>query len=165
MESIRPATTDDIPTIRQLAKIIWPTTFKDILSEIQIDYMLNMMYAEASLEKQMRVFGHHFFLLMVNDEASGFMSFEHNVHHQGKTKIHKIYLLPELQGKGLGAKMITFAVTEARKKGDSALFLNVNKYNIAAKFYEKLGFKVVKEEVIPIGNGFVMDDFVFEKTL
>ncbi|MBU2525137.1 MAG: GNAT family N-acetyltransferase [Bacteroidetes bacterium] len=165
MESMRPATTADIPIIRQLAKAIWPPTFKDILSESQIAYMLRLMYAEASLEKQMRTFGHCFFLLIVEEEACGFMSLEHDVHHQGKTRIHKIYLLPKLQGKGLGAKMIQFAAKEARQKGDSALILNVNKYNTAAKFYEKLGFELVKEEVIPIGEGFVMDDFVFEKTL
>ena len=43
---------------------------------------------------------------------------------------------------------------------DKGVFLNVNKYNTAKLFYEKLGFKITKEEVIDIGNDYVMDDFV-----
>ena len=42
------------------------------------------------------------------------------------------------------------------------LFLNVNKYNKAKIFYEKLGFVISKEEVIDIGNDYVMDDYVME---
>jgi hypothetical protein len=40
------------------------------------------------------------------------------------------------------------------------VFLNVNKYNKAKFFYEKLGFTITKEEVIDIGNDYVMDDYV-----
>ena len=49
---------------------------------------------------------------------------------------------------------------------NNALFLNVNKHNQSAiGFYEKHGFFLVKKEVIDIGNGFIMDDFVFELEL
>jgi hypothetical protein len=42
------------------------------------------------------------------------------------------------------------------------VFLNVNKYNKAQYFYSKLGFAIIKEEVIDIGNDYVMDDYVME---
>jgi ribosomal protein S18 acetylase RimI-like enzyme len=45
------------------------------------------------------------------------------------------------------------------------IFLNVNKNNEARFFYEKLGFSLVKEEVIAIGQGYVMDDYVMEITI
>lgn len=155
----------NITQIKALAHAIWPSTFGDILSAEQIDYMLEMMYAEESLLKQIETYGHRFFLIKEEGEAVGFISLEHHVHHQPKTKIHKIYLLPETQGKGLGKALIDHAEAEALARGDHYLFLNVNKFNPATKFYEKCGFEVVKEEVIPIGKGFVMDDFVFEKRL
>lgn len=155
----------NIPQIKALAHTIWPPTFGNILSEEQIDYMLGMMYEEESLFKQIETYGHRFFLIEYEGVAVGFMSLEHHVHHQPKTKIHKIYLLPETQGKGLGKALIDHAETQALAHGDHYLFLNVNKFNPASKFYEKCGFEVVKEEVIPIGKGFVMDDFVFEKRL
>lgn len=43
--------------------------------------------------------------------------------------------------------------------------LNVNRFNPAYHFYLKSGFTVVFEEQIPIGNGWIMDDFRMEKAL
>ena len=46
-----------------------------------------------------------------------------------------------------------------------ALTLNVNRFNKAIDFYLKNGFKIIKEENIEIGNGFLMEDYVMEKIL
>ena len=62
--------------------------------------------------------------------------------------------------------MFDKAIEQAKGVNSSDLFLNVNKYNEKAiAFYNKNGFEIVKEEVIDIGNGFVMDDYEFEKKL
>lgn len=155
----------DIKTIQELAYRIWPPTFKEILSLEQIAYMLDMMYSEDSLSAQMSKFGHRFFLLKEEKTAVGFMSVESDYQSSHKTKIHKIYVLPDKQGLGLGAKLINFAAGQALLNNNYSLLLNVNKHNIAARFYEKMGFEIIKEEKIPIGNDFFMDDFVFEKKL
>ena len=52
MFEIRNATVTDIPLIRELTYKVWPQTYVNILSAEQIDYMLEMMYSTASLEKQ-----------------------------------------------------------------------------------------------------------------
>jgi len=41
----------------------------------------------------------------------------------------------------------------------------VNRQNNAKNFYEKLGFVVIKEEDIDIGNGYFMNDYVMEMML
>jgi ribosomal protein S18 acetylase RimI-like enzyme len=69
------------------------------------------------------------------------------------------------QGKGIGKALIDFIVNEAKERHQKGLILNVNKRNIAIRFYESIGFNISNEEVIDIGNGFVMDDFVMEKTI
>ena len=51
---------------------------------------------------------------------------------------------------------------KAIENNQKAIFLNVNKYNNAINFYTKLGFVKVKDKVIDIGNGYVMDDYVME---
>ena len=53
MYQIRKATTADIPLIRELTYRVWPQTYASILTQEQIDYMLEMMYSEVSLQKQM----------------------------------------------------------------------------------------------------------------
>ncbi len=155
----------DIKTIQELAYRIWPHTFKNILSLEQIAYMLDLMYSEDSLAKQLGKFGHRFFLLKEDKTDIGFLSIEMDYQSSSKTKIHKLYVLPDKQGLGLGAKFINFAAEQALLNNNSALILNVNKYNIATRFYEKMGFELIAEEKIPIGNDFFMDDFVFEKKL
>jgi hypothetical protein len=45
-------------------------------------------------------------------------------------------------------------------KGGAELELNVNKYNKAKDFYYSQGFTLRREEVLDIGEGFIMDDFV-----
>ncbi|WP_257790841.1 hypothetical protein [Flavobacterium columnare] len=41
----------------------------------------------------------------------------------------------------------------------------MNKYNKAFYFYKKIGFEIIEEEVIQLGKGYVMDDFVLEKKI
>ena len=73
-----------------------------------------------------------------------------------------ITVLPETQGKGVGKLLFEKVKEEALKEKQQVIYLNVNKYNKAQQFYAKLGFKTVKEEVIDIGLGYVMDDYVME---
>ena len=49
--------------------------------------------------------------------------------------------------------------------GGTELELNVNKYNSAIAFYKKKNFRIIKEELIDIGEGYVMDDYVMRKAL
>jgi GNAT superfamily N-acetyltransferase len=100
------AGTQHIPFIQEVAQKTWPTTFGHILSKAQISYMLEMMYSTPSLEKQMRHKNHLFILAMNSARTLGFASFETNHQHSDKTKIHKIYILPEAQGRGVGKALI-----------------------------------------------------------
>ena len=69
------------------------------------------------------------------------------------------------QGKGIGKQLVQFIIDEAKQRYQKALILNVNKKNIAIRFYESIGFYISFEEVIDIGNGYVMDDYVMEKSI
>ena len=52
--SIRPATDSELPVIKELALRIWPDTYGEILTPAQIDYMIEMMYAQPVLERERR---------------------------------------------------------------------------------------------------------------
>lgn len=165
MFTIVPNTDSQFTVVRDIAFEVWPKTYGVILTEAQLTYMLEMMYSVAALQEQANQKKHHFILVQDHGANVGFASYEHNVNHSGKTKIHKIYILSSQQGKGTGKALVDYIEQKAIAFGDKALFLNVNKYNSAIQFYQKTGFGIVKEEVIDIGNGFVMDDYVMEKQL
>lgn len=163
MNVIIDCTTDHLTVIHKLAYRIWPTTFGGILTDEQIAYMLNWMYSIPSLQKQLEE-GCHFLILKEDENAVGYASYQLNV-IEGVTKLHKIYLLPSVQGKGLGKLLIMEVIKRAKENKQSFLQLNVNRYNKAAHFYTRLGFQVVKEVNNDIGNGYFMNDYVMELTL
>ena len=154
-----------IPAIKKLANYLWPKAFASILSAKQIDYMMEMMYSYASIEKQMAE-GHQFVIARKDNIDVGYASYEINHNQLNKTKIHKLYISPEYQRNGLGKIMVDYVAKQALIANNEVLFLNVNKYNKGAiDFYNKHLFILTKREEIDIGDGFIMDDYVFEKTL
>lgn len=160
--NLRKAYESDIPLIRQLSQQIWPQTYATILSAAQIDHMMEMMYSPASIKEQLKQ-NNEFIIVNDGPDPIGFASFGKEA--EGIYKLHKIYLLPDMQRKGAGRFVIEQILQAMRRKGARALQLNVNRNNIAVDFYRKLGFEVIREEDNDIGNGFFMNDYVMEKTL
>lgn len=159
------ATVKDIPVIQEIAHTTWYPTFENILSKEQIGYMLEMMYSTQSLLKQIEFKKHKFYLAKDNNRVLGFISIELNYQNQSIAKIHKIYILPSAQGKGIGKVLIKKAEELALENHQTSITLNVNRFNQALNFYTRLGYENIKSEDIDIGNGYLMEDFVLEKKL
>lgn len=165
MLTITAARPHQLPVIREIALATWPGTFKEILSPAQIAYMLDMMYSDASLREQALEKGHVFLLAAVDGVFGGFASYELNYKQQPVSKLHKIYILPAMQGKNVGKELIAEVVRIAKEAGMQTVSLNVNRDNKATGFYERFGFSKVGEEDIDIGNGFFMNDAIMEMRL
>ena len=162
MLSIRKAGNTDIPLIRELTFKVWPQTYAATISKEQIDYMLEMMYSDTSLQKQMND-GCQFIVVYDESEAVGFAAYQET--EPSVSKLHKIYVLLSQQGKGTGRFVIDYILSTVEKRGATALQLQVNRNNKAKDFYEKLGFILIEEADFDIGNGFFMNDYVMEKRL
>jgi GNAT superfamily N-acetyltransferase len=161
---VKDATVADIPLIQQLTEKIWRPTYQQILTPEQIDYMINLMYSQASLTRQMNEQQHHFLLLYEGSQAIGFASYS-TTDRAGIYKLHKIYIDGSYQGKGVGKFFINAVIDRVKAAQAGILELDVNRYNKARFFYEKQGFSVVKEKDTDIGNGYLMNDYVMQKTL
>lgn len=108
---------------------------------------------------------HHYLLAGDSGEYVGYTSYELNYKETTTTKIHKIYILPSMQGKGVGRFLIEAVEEIARQNENNGLSLNVNRFNKALDFYKRVGFEIIRSEDIDIGNGFLMEDFVLNKKL
>lgn len=161
--SIRNATPKEIPLIRELTFQVWPQTYRGLLTQEQIDYMLEMMYSESSLENQMTKQHCRFIIVYEEEEPVGFASYSEI--EPRVFKLHKIYVLPSQQGKGTGRFVIDYIIEDIRSKNAISLQLQVNRNNKARSFYEKLGFSVADEIRLDIGGGFYMDDYVMQKSI
>jgi len=162
---ITSATPADIPVVRRIALDTWPTAYGEILSAEQLHYMLDLMYSEQALVEQMETHGHRFLLAHIGSEALGFTSFASVAETPGHVRLHKLYVLPGQQGKGIGHALLAAVVEAAKAAGHRRLELNVNRFNPALEFYKRAGFRVLRDEVIDIGHGYVMDDHVLELDL
>ena len=159
------ATKEQLPIVRDLAYKIWPSAYGEILSKIQLDFMLDTFYSIESLEMQMLEKNQIFMLIQENDVYLGYCAYELNIDNSNKTKLHKIYVLPETQGKGVGNRLLKEVEDITKKAGNSHLILNVNRFNKAQEFYKYKGFVITEEVNIEIGHGYLMEDYVMEKNL
>jgi len=165
MIKITEASIEDIARIQEIAHITWPITYGEILTAEQLNYMLDLIYSDEALTRQIQNKEQLFYLISDSESVIGFIGIEHHYKNEAITKIHKIYLLPETQGKGYG-KIIFESIEEmALENNSSELLLNVNRFNTALNFYKKLGFETKETVDIEIGNGFLMEDYVMGKTL
>ena len=161
MIKFKKATESEIEKIRDLAKKSWNSAYAKILSQEQIDYMLREMYSFNEILSQIQNPNYHYFIIEFNENSAGFIGFE-NHYEPSTTKLHRLYLLEDFKGKGLGKSALQFLKEKSFESDDTRIILNVNKDNPAKKMYESQGFTVYKEEVFDIGNGFVMDDYLME---
>jgi GNAT superfamily N-acetyltransferase len=147
--------------IRSVSERTWPSTYGHIISQEQIDFMLDWMYSDTSLEKQMNTGCEFYIASKQNDngdlDAVGFCSVSPA---DGAHKLNKLYVLPVAQGTGAGKALLNKAIEVAKAAGSTSLFLQVNKQNTAYTFYLKKGFIKELEFKFDIGNGLYMDDYV-----
>ncbi|MGG9962506.1 GNAT family N-acetyltransferase [Ferruginibacter sp. SUN106] len=160
MPVVKKASVKDIPLIRQLTFAIWPQTYSSLLTQDQIDYMLELIYSPAALQKQIETDNCTFIIIYDNDEPVAFASYS-EVKPQ-VWKLHKIYVLASQQGKGTGKFIIHYIVEEIKLQHAKALQLQVKRDNPAQDFYSKLGFTIIATADFDIGNGYFMKDYIME---
>lgn len=160
MPEIRKATILDVQIIHGLAYEIWPKVYDYMISIEQIDYMLNLIYSSSALENQICNLKHQFIIYNEEGTPKAFASYSPKVSEPKVFRLHKLYVHPTLQGQGIGKKLIEYIIREMKLAGADLLELNVNKINQSIAFYKKQGFEILRPEVIDIGGGYVMDDYV-----
>ncbi|MBN2640590.1 MAG: GNAT family N-acetyltransferase [Victivallales bacterium] len=156
---------EDLPEIENLARRIWPVCYKDIITPEQIEFMLKKMYAENVMREELLERGVRFDLLRADDVNIGYVSYSASETDPKVLILHKIYILPGYQRRGLGSKLIDHVKKQAASFGCKRIILNVNKNNPALNAYLKNGFNIVESVCNDIGDGFFMDDYICETTI
>ena len=160
MIEIKPADKTNVLLIQQLAYTIWSVAYKDILSQEQLIYMLDKMHSIDALTKLIDD-DHQFIIPYEDDVAKGYACYKI---YPDKVRIEKLYVLSDQHKKGIGKMMIDHII-EKTSRYTNIIELNVNRQNNAVDFYKRIGFTIVKEVDIPIGEGYFMNDYVMRLTL
>jgi len=82
------------------------------------------------------------FVAEIEKEIAGFIILEK---HLGNFWVNNMMIKKEYQGKGIGKKLFAFATKNKRP-----LYLGVNAKNPALKFWKRMGFKEISQDVLMV---------------
>lgn len=157
--TFREATEADMTALSELARQIWCKWYITIITQAQIDYMLERSYAPENLKKQMLEGNYKFYLAYTGEVMTGYAALHTT---DGKAYfLDKFYIDTEKHQQGLGGKFLTYL---EQITAPETIRLRVNRKNyVAINFYFKHGFKIEKTDDLEIGNGYEMNDFIMVK--
>ena len=154
---------NEISIVAALAEEIWNDHFVPIIGKAQVDYMLDKFQSESAISKQIDE-GFEYYLLRVDNDNAGYIGLVPDP-AESSLMISKIYVRKSCRGIGVGSEALVFIFEICRKRSLKKIFLTVNKYNAdTIQWYEKKDFIQADSAVKDIGDGFVMDDYIMEKS-
>lgn len=150
----------DVPgRVSVLAKEIWHEWYVGIISEEQIDYMVEKFQSEKAISEDLKN-GYVYEIITVGGKDAGYFGF---VKTDDYVYLSKAYVKKEFRGSGLGWGTLQKVIGFAKKNGCRTIRLRVNRNNRdSIKTYERWGFAKTCEDRADIGNGFFMDDYVMD---
>lgn len=154
------ATTDaDLTTIESLARDIWTESYEGIVPRAQTDYMVERFQTAPALREQIGK-GYTYLIVTVDGVPAGYCGY---VPDDKGLFLSKIYISKDYRGSGLSTKLFDRLRVIARTLGKDRVHLTVNRNNAhAISVYEHEGFVGVGTADTPIGEGFVMNDYLME---
>ena len=161
---ITPVNSDsDIRAVVKLGRQIWTDHYVPIIGVGQVEYMLEKFQSFDAISAQIADQDFWYFLIQHQHRPVGYIGLQ----RQDDTLfLSKLYVMEIARGKGLAKKGVEFSRSFARDHDLSRLILTVNRNNsVAIAAYERMGFTRTGEQVTDIGEGYEMDDFVFELTV
>lgn len=133
---VREAGVDDIRKIQNVARTTWDHTYRESIPESVRDEFVSQAYSEDSLRQRMK--SNVFLVAAEGEEILGFADFRPL--SDTETGLAAIYVLPEMQGRGIGTLLLETGV--GRFPPDTEFVLRVERDNAQAqRFYEDHGFR------------------------
>lgn len=158
---VRPET--DLPALAALAREIWTEYYTPLLGTAQIEYMLEKFQSEAPMREQLTHQGYRYFFLKQGAQTAGYLGIQIR---DGALFLSKLYVRSACRGQGTARDVMAFLEGWARGAALSKIWLTVNRGNEGSiRSYERMGFQNVATQDADIGGGYVMDDYIFEKTV
>ena len=150
----------EVKILADLAFEIWHEHFVSILSEEQIEYMVEKFQSEPAMRAQLENQGYLYYLAREDGEPAAYAAIVPNPEEES-IFLSKLYVKKEHRGKGFSRQLMNYLFEEIFGCGYRKILLTCNKRNEnSLAVYRHMGFLVTDEVVTPIGNGMVMDDYV-----
>ena len=148
--------------VEALAAEIWTEHYTSLIGASQVRYMLKKFQSQEAMLEQIRE-GHRYFIVSEEQKPIGYFSYKIDA---DALFLSKYYILRGQRGQGYGRTCLDFLEHQCLSTGKHIIRLTVNKGNAdTIDRYRHMGFEIVNDIVMDIGQGFVMDDHILEKKL
>lgn len=145
---IRSIDKSDLATVRDLAMIIWPRLYRHMVSPVQMDAILSALFDLDTLEDDIDLRGHVYWLAEVGTKATGFASASLE---DGRIHVYKIYVREDYRGFGIGKALMQAALE--RFSGAHSLSLIVPQdHDQGQGFALHSGFRFDRSEPVNIAG-------------
>ena len=156
-------TDDQIDELAALAGMIFREYYPDIISTEQTEYMASTFLTPEHLASHINDDGYEYYFIQDGGKTIGFVGLRPD---GDKLFLSKLYILKEYRGQGHASEAFGFLENICKDRDLDAIWLQVNKNNRKAiDVYKVKGFETVRQQTMPIGDGFEMDDFIMEKAV
>ena len=152
-------TLEDVETLHPMIHQIWTEVYTPIIGQEQVTYMLATYQGIDNIRREMAE-GTKYYALFLEENLVGYTAY--NIEPDA-IYLSKLYIQKEYRGQGFMKEIFTWYDQLSRQLVLKQR-LRVNQGNHQAiQVYKKRGFQFIQEDVIEIGEGFRMVDYLFEK--
>ena len=158
MEAIRRAGPADAETLARISREVFVAAFGndyapgDLAAFLEANYALEKAQAELS-DPEIGVWFAEVGGEVVGYALAGPCKIESPEVRPGSGEVHRLYLLPEHQNGGKGARLMEAALDFLELNGRRPVYLGVWSENHGAlRFYERFGFRKVGEHTFQVGS-------------
>ncbi len=140
---------EDCELLAKIGKHSFLETHGKSASKGDIDAFLTQNYSRKAFVKELANPDNTYQIIFSKNQAVGFSNIVLNmpntyIDQQNVTKLDRLYLLKEFQGKNLGNKLLNFNIELSKKNNQKGMWLAVWVENHRAiNFYTKKGFTIV----------------------
>jgi GNAT superfamily N-acetyltransferase len=137
---------EDQPKLMELLESIYPPAYKHLWLNENCDFYLNKFYSIENLKLELSEPDAAYYFVGYNSNIVGIFRIVYNKGFSDFPKnrsayVNRIYLSEEAQGKGIAKQLFNWAENNAKRKGNSLIWLKaMDTQKQALRFYEKQGY-------------------------
>lgn len=168
---LRPATLDDVPALARLGRDSFVAKFGHLYAREDLDAFLEAVFSERIVHEEVAGSECIHRLAWDGDRLVGYCKlrlrndYAHHSQAGNPIELGQLYTDPAHTGQGIGARLMDWALDEARVRGHDAIQLTVWSGNPGAqRFYARYGFAKIADIDFWVGNH-RDDEFLYELRL
>ncbi|MCK4976570.1 MAG: GNAT family N-acetyltransferase [Anaerolineales bacterium] len=168
--NIRQCSIADLDKLQSISYETYDETFRAMNSQETIDKYLQESFNKKKLFSELSNKDCKFYFLYSENELAGYLKVndtlaQTDINDANSIELERIYIKKEYKGKGLGKKLINFALQLAQEMKKDYVWLGVWEKNVdAISFYTKMEFYEAGQHSFRMGDE-LQNDLIMKKTI